>query len=149
MRRTQLSLLLTCICLVTACTSAPQQTTPTIPALASAPAAVTSSPAAVSNSMALSKSLLLRIPKCSGLEVQEHPIVFSWPNIEELGDALWGYYGCDQPQAEVVAFYKAHMAEPPYNNQETNWVERAGGSVGVYYNSARCLVISLGDLPAG
>jgi hypothetical protein len=108
-----------------------------MPALAPAPAAVTSSPAAVSNSMALSESLLLRIPKCAGMEVQEHPIVFSWPNIEELDDALWGYYGCDQPQAEVVAFYKAHMAEPPYNNQETNWVERAGGSVGVYYNSAR------------
>jgi hypothetical protein len=88
----------------------------------------------------MSESLLLRIPKCDGIEVQEKPIIFSWPDIEtrvkELGDALWGYYGCDQPQAAVVAFYRAHMSEPPYNNQETNWVERAEGSVGIYYNSA-------------
>ena len=88
----------------------------------------------------MSESLLLRIPKCDGIEIQEKPIIFSWPNIEtrikELGDALWGYYACDQPQAYVLAFYRAHMSEPPYNNQESNWVERAEGSVGIYYNSA-------------
>lgn len=140
MRPTQCALMLCCLCLFIGCTSAPQQTTPTISAPASTPTSDFSSPTAVPNSMALSESLLLRIPKCDGIEVQEKPIIFSWPNIEtrieELGEALWGYYGCEQSQAEVVAFYRAHMSEPPYNNQETNWVERSEGSVGIYYNSA-------------
>jgi hypothetical protein len=140
MRHTQRALLICCLCLCTACSNAHLQTTPTISTLASIPTAATSSPTEVSNSKAVSASLLLRIPKCEGIEIQEKPIVFSWPNIEtrikELGDALWGYYICDQSQEDVVAFYRANMPEPPYNNQETNWVERAEGSVGIYYNSA-------------
>lgn len=140
MRSTKYALMLCCLSLIAACTSAPQQAIPTSSAPVSTPTTDTSSPATFPNSMAMSESLLLRIPKCDGIEVQEKPIIFSWPNIEtrikELGDALWGYYGCDQPQAEVGAFYREHMPEPPYNNQETNWVERAEGSVGIYFNSA-------------
>jgi hypothetical protein len=117
----------------------PQQAIPTSSAPASTPTSYTSS-TAVPNSFAMSESLLLRIPKCEGIEVQNKPIIFRWPNIEtrikELGDALWGYYSCDQSQAEVAAFYREHMPEPPYNNQESNWVERAEGSVGIYFNSA-------------
>ena len=140
MRTTKFALVLCCLSFIAACTSAPQQVTPISSAPITTLKADISSTATVANSMAMSESLQLRIPKCDGIEVQEKPIIFSWPNIEtrieELGDALWGYYSCDQPQADVVAFYRAHMPEPPYNNQETNWVERAEGSVGVYYNSA-------------
>jgi hypothetical protein len=140
MRQTQCALMLCCICFITACASAPRQTTPSIFPIASLPAVSTATPAAFSNSSALGESLLLRIPKCDGIEIQDEPIIFSWPNIEtrikELGEALWGYYSCDRPQKEVVAFYKAHMTDPPYNNHEINWVERSEGFVGVYYNSA-------------
>ena len=67
------------------------------------------------------------------MEVQESPIAFSWPNIEQITDATWGYYSCDQPQAAVAAFYRAQLPGEPYNYMEVNWVERAQGVVGVYY----------------
>ena len=140
MRPAQYAWMLTCVCFFAACTGASPQITPTLSAPSSTTVSNISTPAAVSDSKAMSESLLLKIPKCEGMEVQEEPIIFSWPNIEtrikELGDAMWGYYSCNQSQADVVAFYRAHMSEPPYNNQETNWVKRSEGSVGVYYNSA-------------
>jgi hypothetical protein len=140
MRIAKFVLTIWCLSLVTACTIAPQKGNSSISAPISTPTTEPYSSGDPPNSRAMSESLLFRIPKCYGIEVQEKPIIFSWPNIEtrinELGDALWGYYSCDQPQAEVVAFYRAHMPDPPYNNQESNWVEREEGSVGVYYNSA-------------
>jgi hypothetical protein len=81
-----------------------------------------------------------KIPSCKGIEVQSQPLKFAWPNIEqrikELEGASWGYYRCPQPQKEAAAFYRALMPKPPYNMVETNWVERAEGSVGVYFNAA-------------
>jgi hypothetical protein len=140
MRHTLCALMLGCIYLFTACTSPPRQTIPSRLPVASLPAIVTATPPTFSNSSALGESLLLRIPKCDGIEIQDEPIIFSWPNIEtrikELGEALWGYYSCDQSPKELAAFYKVRMTEPPYNNHEINWVERSDGFVGVYYNSA-------------
>ena len=42
----------------------------------------------------------------------------------------------DQPQGAATAFYRAQLPEAPYDYLETNWVDRAEGSVGVYYVSA-------------
>jgi hypothetical protein len=90
--------------------------------------------------VSLGQYLLLRIPQCEGLKILDQPLKFDWPNIEariaEIGGALWGYYSCEQPQADVAAFYKEHTPEPPFNHEEVNWVQRVQGDVGVYYNAA-------------
>ena len=90
--------------------------------------------------LSLGASLLKSLPKCDGIQVLDEPMKFDWPNIDErlqeLEGALWGYYSCPGPQVEVAAFYRSQMPKPPNNMDETNWVERAEGSVGVYYNGA-------------
>jgi len=140
MRLTKFLMVFFCICLVTACTSAPQPASAITPTLAVTPTARLFTPtagapvaAATPNYQANGESLLSSIPQCTGLEVQESPIAFSWPNIEQITDATWGYYSCDQSQAAVAAFYKAQLPEAPYDYLETNWVERGDGTVGVYY----------------
>jgi hypothetical protein len=82
--------------------------------------------------------MLERLPKCGRIQVLDTPVKFDWPNIDErlqeLADALWGYYSCPGSQKDIAAFYRQQMPKPPINMYETNWVERAEGSVGVYYN---------------
>ncbi len=83
---------------------------------------------------------MFKIPSCTGIETEPQPIKFAWPNIDqrikELQGADWGYYRCPQSQAEAAAFYRQKMPTPPYNMVETNWVARAEGTVGVYFNAA-------------
>ena len=87
--------------------------------------------------LSLGAAMLEKLPKCDGIQVLDGPIKFDWPNIDErlqeLADAQWGYYSCPAPQAKVSAFYREWMPKPPTNMYETNWVERAEGTVGVYY----------------
>jgi hypothetical protein len=90
--------------------------------------------------LSLSASLLQKLPKCLGIQILDNPIKFDWPNIDErlqeLTDAQWGYYSCPGPGEEVAMYYREQMPKPPFNQIETNWVERTEGSVGVYYNGS-------------
>jgi hypothetical protein len=147
MRRTHFTLILSCISLLTSCTSAPQLITPTAIVYDSTPTAdfslsVTSTPhpTAGPDFKAMGESLLASIPQCSGMEVLEKPIVFSWPDIstriQELGEAQWGYYSCDLLQADASGFYKKQLTDSPFNYLETNWIDRKEGTVGVYFVSS-------------
>jgi hypothetical protein len=133
-----------------ACSNAPQPTvTATIPAIN--PATTESAPTPISTPLSVGASLLTRLPRCDGIQILEKPFLFNWPNIEErikeLEGALWGYYSCDRAQVEVAAFYREQMPKPPYNMDETNWVERPEGTVGVYYNSGFIAWIYLWVVP--
>jgi hypothetical protein len=147
MKRTHLILILSCFSFFVSCTSAPQPTTPTAIVFESTPTAdislsVTSTPhpTAAPDYKAMGESLLANIPQCSGMEILEEPIVFSWPDIstriQELGEAQWGYYSCDQPQVDASGFYKNQLTDSPYDYLETNWIERKEGTVGVYFVSS-------------
>jgi hypothetical protein len=101
--------------------------------------------------LSLSASLLQKLPKCDGIQVLDVPIKFDWPNIDErlqeLTDAQWGYYTCPGPRADVASFYRELMPKPPFNQIETNWVERTEGSVGVYYNGSTTIWTYLWVIP--
>jgi len=128
-----------CLCLSVACSTG----TPTGPATSQgtfpATRVPTSVPAVASVPVSTNEYLLSRIPHCTGIQLLE-PFTFDWPDlnqrIRELNTNLWGYFGCDQRQSEVARFYREQMPKPPYNMQETNWIDRKEGSVGVFYNSA-------------
>lgn len=96
------------------------------------------SPTPVSTPLSTGEKLLLRLPKCEGIQILKHPILFDWPNIErhkkEYAEALWGYFSCEQPQVDVAAFYRVQMPKAPANAYEMNWVEIPEGTVGVYYD---------------
>ncbi len=141
------------LCLVmVACSNNPQLTQPTatvLPALN--PVTTQTSPTPEATPLSLGASLLQKLPKCDGIQVLDEPIKFDWPNIDErlqeLADAQWGYYSCPAPQADVAAFYRKQMPKPPTNMYETNWVERAEGSVGVYYNGSSTIWTYLWVIP--
>jgi hypothetical protein len=101
--------------------------------------------------LSLSASLLQKLPKCDGIQVLDNPIKFDWPNIDErlqeLTDAQWGYYSCPGPGEEVATYYRERMPKPPFNQIETNWVERTEGSVGVYYNGSTTIWTYLWVVP--
>ncbi len=127
------------VCLCTACSTAgPASLPPSAEALPTAKIAA-SLPTAASVSSSTSEYLLSRIPHCNGIEIRD-PFTFNWPNlaerIRELNTNLWGYFACNQSPSDVAQFYRADMPKPPYNMQETNWIDRKEGSVGVFYNSA-------------
>jgi len=101
--------------------------------------------------LSLSASLLQKLPKCDGIQVLDDPIKFDWPNIDErlqeLTDAQWGFYSCPGPREDVATFYRERMPKPPFNQIETNWVERTEGSVGVYYNGSTTIWTYLWVVP--
>ncbi len=139
MRFIRCVLLLCCLCLSSAaCSNSPQltQSSAAIPATMSAKNETTPTP--ILTPISDGASLLIRLPKCEGLQIMQDPIIFKWPNIErhlkEYKDGLWGYYGCEQPQADVAAFYRAQMPKSPTNAYEMNWVEIPEGAVGVFYD---------------
>jgi hypothetical protein len=90
----------------------------------------------ISDTLAQGESLLTYIPSCTGLEVQDTPIVFSWTNLDQVVGSSWGYYDCNQSQADVAAFYRKQLPKEPYDDMELNWVEKDNGTVGVYYVTA-------------
>ena len=76
-------------------------------------------------------------PACDGLEKLPQAILFDWEGKEEVGDAgTWEYYRCQQPQAQVAAFYREMSLKPPYNWQEMAWVEKPQGTLGIYFHAA-------------
>jgi hypothetical protein len=134
-----------------ACSNDPQLTQPSATIPARNPATTESTPTLVPTPLSVGASLLRRLPKCEGIQVLEEPIKFIWPNIEErlieLEGTLWGYYSCEGLQVEVAAFYREQMPKPPYNMDETNWVKRSEGTVGVYYNAGSIAWIYLWVVP--
>jgi len=143
MRRVQFSWLFFCICFITACTSTPAPpatSSPVLPATSAPTFATTTAETpllpATPDFQAQGESLLSNIPKCTGMEILKNPIDFSWPNIEQVEGATWGYYSCDQSQPELAAFYRAQLPQAPYDDMEINWVQRGDGTVGVYYVTA-------------
>jgi hypothetical protein len=103
-----------------------------IPATA-LPTATTAPLQPTSDLQAQAESLLSYIPNCNGLQALDTPIVFSWPNLDQIVGASWGYYSCNQSQSAVAAFYRDQLPKAPYDDMEINWVERDNGTVGVYY----------------
>ena len=143
MKRFQLAWLFICICVTTACESAPPPPASTLPVLPATTALVSLTPTAETSLLpatpdfqAQGESLQSNIPRCSGMEILKNPIDFSWPNIEQIEGATWGYYSCDQSQPELAAFFRAQLPQAPYDDMEINWVQRDNGTVGVYYVTA-------------
>ena len=142
MRFLKHTLILTLLCLGTACTGANQS----VPALSAVPAAsptpiMTSAPTAVPTPMSIAEYILSVIPRCDEIEILDQPVKFVWPNVEQrlrdLEGSDWGYFSCPRPVAEVSAFYRERMLQPPYNLNETNWVDRSEGTLGIYYHPVR------------
>ncbi len=104
------------------------------PTPAQNPASMTSTP------LPPTKDPVDLFPHCEGMRSLENAVEFSWPNINErihqLEGSHWTYIACEQPQAEVAALYRKQLPQAPYNLHETNWIERAEGSVGIYYTRA-------------
>jgi len=143
MRHTQLAWLLFCFVFLTACTNVPAQPPTILPDATATPLAaslqVTATAAPVqpaTDLRAQGESLLSYIPNCNGLQALDTPIVFSWPNLDQVVGASWGYYSCNQSQADVAAFYREQLPKEPYDDMEINWVEKENGTVGVYYVTA-------------
>jgi hypothetical protein len=151
--------LIGCVCLfcglcavMVACSNRAQPTEPssTVPSSINTSSTQTSqTPEATP--LSLSASLLQKLPKCDGIQILDDPIKFDWPNIDErlqeLTDAQWGYYSCPGSTDEVAPFYRERMPKPPFNQIETNWVERTEGSVGVYYNGSTTIWTYLWVVP--
>jgi hypothetical protein len=143
MQYTRLAWLLFCFMFLTSCTSVPAQPTGIAPDATAAPVAASLQATATvapvqpaSDLQAQSESLLSYIPNCTGLNVLDSPVVFSWPNLDQIVDSSWGYYSCNQSQADVAAFYRKQLPKEPYDDMEINWVEKDNGTVGVYYVTA-------------
>ncbi len=122
------------------------------PATSSAPTVASPIAAtAVPTPMSTADYILSAIPRCEGIQVRDKPVEFAWPNIEqrmkELEKSYWGYYSCPQSPATVSAFYREQMPRPPYNKDETNWVDRPEGTLGVYYNDASQIWIYMWVVP--
>jgi len=140
MRLSTYTLILVGLSLCVACTSAGQPVPPSLPAASPMPS-MTSAPTAVPTPMSMADYILSVIPRCDGIQILDQPVKFAWPNVEQrlkdLEGSDWGYFSCPRPAAEVSAFYREQMPRPPYNLNETNWVDRSEGTLGVYYHTAR------------
>ncbi len=77
-------------------------------------------------------------PVCKGMQKLKDPIEFDWPNLREHIDEFigtaWEYYACEQPAAEVAQLYRQQLPLAPYNLEETNWLERQEGTLGIYFS---------------
>lgn len=141
MRLIRYIVLLSMICLLTACAGASPESSALLLLDATlspqAPAATVLS--TTSAPVSPSEYLLTIMPKCDGIQILDQPVTFPWPNIKqrlkELEKSYQGYYTCSQPVAEVTPFYRKNIIKPPYNMNETNWVERPEGTLGLYYHS--------------
>ncbi|HEX7974212.1 MAG TPA: hypothetical protein VF498_07375, partial [Anaerolineales bacterium] len=123
-----------------ACRSAPQtSSSPTL--VANPPTGVAAPTTQPTDSAPKTPSdyLLTIMPKCDGIQLLDQPVIFKWPNIKqrlkELEESYQGYYTCSQPATDVASFYRETIVKPPFNMNETNWVERPEGTLGLYYHS--------------
>ncbi len=151
--------LIRCVCLfcglclvMAACSSSPNLTTPaTILPTATESSTTQNSQTPEPTPLSLSTALLEKLPRCDGIQILDTPVEFDWPNIDErlqeLSDAQWGYYICPGQKEDIATFYRERMPKPPYNQIETNWVERTEGSVGVYYNGSTTIWTYLWVIP--
>ena len=96
-------------------------------------AATTSSP----TTPPADKTDLPPFPPCTGLQALKDPVQLSWPNLndqmEQFIGSEWQYYSCEQPPSEVAKAYRDQLTKAPYNLQETNWLERDEGTLGIYF----------------
>lgn len=132
------SLLVISLLMVLAACSAPA--TPGTPTL---PASPTVSPVATSVAATLpsapqSTDSLSALPHCDGMQELKNAVQLDWPNLEqrkqEFISTAWQYYSCEQPPAQVAALFRQQLPKPPYNMQETNWLEREEGTLGIYFS---------------
>lgn len=148
MRFIRCLLLVCCLCLCLAsCSSSPgmTQSPASMPAINLVANVNTPIPVPVLTPLSEAASILIRLPKCEGIQTLQEPIKFKWPNIErhlkEYQDGSWGYFSCEQPQADVAALYRVQMPKPPSNAYEMNWVEIQEGAVGVFYNGSTWTIV--------
>ncbi len=131
--------ILLCVCI--ACTGTAQSpTTTSLTSTSSSESTVTAPPSTTSTPPTNAEYALSQIPHCAGIELLDQPVKFAWPNVEQrlkdLAGSAWGYFSCSQPQAVVSAFYREQIIKPPYNRQETNWIDRQEGTLGIYFHAA-------------
>ncbi len=114
--------------------------TPGMPTLAASPIA---SPVATSAAASLppppkSTESLPALPHCAGMQELKDAVQLDWPNLEqrkqEFISTAWRYYSCEEPPAQVAASFRQQLPKPPYNMQETNWLEREEGTLGIYFS---------------
>ncbi len=117
-----------------ACSPAAAPTPTPLPAPTASP-----SPAATEKLMTTGEYLQRTIPTCEGEAVLKERPDFQWPNLEQhikdLAGSNWGYYSCTEPQKALSTSFRAKLVKPPYNLQETNWIDRSEGTLGVFYDS--------------
>jgi hypothetical protein len=96
-------------------------------------------PSATSTPMTDAEYVLSQIPHCESIKMLDQPIKFSWPNVDQrikdLQGSAWGYFSCAQAPSAVSAFYREQILKPPYNRQETNWIDRSEGTLGIYFQT--------------
>lgn len=72
------------------------------------------------------------------MQLLTDPVQFDWPNLEEHKQdffrSTWTYYSCDEAAPHVASLYQQDLPQPPYGMQETNWLERTEGTLGVYFS---------------
>ena len=77
------------------------------------------------------------LPPCSGMQTLQNPVQFDWPNLDEhrqeFSRSRWAYYACQQSAEEVAARYRQALTQPPYSMEETNWLDRQEGTLGVFF----------------
>ncbi len=84
------------------------------------------------------KEAMPAFPQCTGMQKLSEPVNFDWPNLnehrQEFFRSQWTYFICQEPASEVAASYRQHLPKPPYAMDETNWLERPEGSLGVFFS---------------
>ena len=124
--------------LIVAC-SASTAPIPSMPApLASSTTEVIASRAPTAAPAPVTKEAMPPFPPCKGMQSLSDPVNFEWPNLnehrQEFSRSQWTYFACEQPAPEVAASYRQQLPEPPYSLDETNWLERQEGTLGVYFS---------------
>ncbi len=75
--------------------------------------------------------------RCEGVRAINTAVKFDWPGIDNVVQADWLYYQCDQKPLELAGIYREKMVNPPFNWLENAWVELPQGTLGVYYHTAK------------
>ncbi len=123
--------------LLAACSAAGEPSRPTVPASPSV-SSVATAPVASPTLPPQSPDAQSVLPHCEGMQNLKDPVKLDWPNLEqrkqEFISTAWQYYSCEQPPAEVAAQFRQQLPKPPYNMEETNWIERQEGRLGIYFS---------------
>ncbi len=82
--------------------------------------------------------LVQTFPECSGMQKLQGAVQFDWPtlaeHLQDFSRSQWTYYSCDQSASNVASLYRQDLPRPPYGMEETNWLERQEGTLGIFFS---------------